>query len=72
MPLEGGAFVAHVQGVLEDVQASLYSAALAFRDANIRDVKSYEELKEAIAEGYWARGAWAGRRVMPVSRACYI
>jgi len=58
--LESGAFVAHVQGVLEDVQSSLYSAALAFRDANIRDVSSYEELKDAIAEGFWARGAWAG------------
>jgi prolyl-tRNA synthetase len=24
------------------------------------DVKSYEELKAAVAEGLWARGPWAG------------
>lgn len=30
-----------------------------FRDSNIVDVGSYEELKEAIKERNWARGPWA-------------
>lgn len=29
--------------------------------SNIVDVSSYEELKEAIAEGKWARGPWSAR-----------
>jgi hypothetical protein len=45
---------------LEDVQASLLAEATAFRDANIVDVATYEELKDAIASGKWARGPWAG------------
>lgn len=32
-------------------QASLLSAATAFRDENIVDVTSYEQLKEVIAAG---------------------
>ena len=60
VPLNSTAFVSRVQKVLEDVQSSLFSAATAFRDANIRDVSTYEELKEAIAQGFWARGPWAG------------
>lgn len=60
VPLEAGAFVAHVQGLLADVQAALLAEATAFRDANIVDVSSYEELKETIAAGKWARGSWAG------------
>ncbi|KAK9843430.1 hypothetical protein WJX81_002046 [Elliptochloris bilobata] len=60
VPLESGAFVAHVRGLLDDVQASLLAEATAFRDANIVDVESYAELREAIAAGKWARGWWAG------------
>lgn len=29
--------------------------------SNIVDVSSYDELKEAIAEGKWARGPWSAR-----------
>ena len=60
VPLEAGAFVGHVQGVLEEVQAALLADATAFRDANIVDVTSFEELKAAVGEGKWARGPWAG------------
>lgn len=42
------------------MQQSLFDEAAAFRDANIVDVASYEELKAAIADGKWARGPWAG------------
>lgn len=34
--------------------------ARAFTESNITEVSSYEELKAAVAERKWARGAWAG------------
>lgn len=39
------------QGLLDDIQASLLAQARAFRDDNIVDVSSYDELKEAVAAG---------------------
>ncbi len=42
------------------MQAGLLEEATAFRDANIVDVSSYDELKAAIEAGKWARGHWAG------------
>lgn len=60
VPLEPAAFTAHVQGLLDDIQAALLREAREFRDANIVDVASYEELQAAVAEGKWARGPWAG------------
>ncbi|KXZ49690.1 hypothetical protein GPECTOR_20g547 [Gonium pectorale] len=59
VPMEAAAFVAHLQGLMDSIQAALTQQATAFRDDNIVDVKSYEELKEAIAAGKWARGGWA-------------
>lgn len=56
VPMEPAAFVAHVQGLLEEVQGALLAQARAFRDANIVDVSSYEEMQAAVAEGAWA--AW--------------
>ncbi len=50
-----------LQALLEEVQQSLLSEAEAFRDANIVDVSSYEELKTAVGDGKWARGPWAGQ-----------
>ena len=55
-----------VQGMLEEVQQSLLDEAAAFRDANIVDVATYEELKAVVAEGKWARGPWAG--ALPYAR----
>ena len=43
------------------LQEGLLAEATAFRDANIVDVASYEELKQAIEDGRWARGPWAGQ-----------
>lgn len=40
-----------LQGLLDDIQASLLAQARAFRDDNIVDVSSYDELKEAVAAG---------------------
>eukprot|EP00271_Cylindrocystis_brebissonii_P015642 TRINITY_DN385_c0_g12_i2.p1 TRINITY_DN385_c0_g12~~TRINITY_DN385_c0_g12_i2.p1 ORF type:complete len:369 (-),score=103.92 TRINITY_DN385_c0_g12_i2:256-1362(-) len=60
VPMDAEPLLAHVRARLEDIQASLLATATAFRDSNIVDVKSYEELKAAVAEGKWARGPWAG------------
>lgn len=49
-----------LQGLLEDVQASLLREAREFRDANIVDVSSYEELQAAVAEGALPEGEGAG------------
>ncbi|KAJ6796820.1 putative proline--tRNA ligase, chloroplastic/mitochondrial [Iris pallida] len=50
---------AHVKSRLEDIQASLLHRATLFRDSNIVDVSSYEELKMVISQGKWARGPWS-------------
>lgn len=42
------------------MQAALLQEATAFRDANIVDVTTLDELKAAVEEGKWARGGWAG------------
>jgi prolyl-tRNA synthetase len=51
VPMEPQALVATVQQALSEVQDALLAAATAFRDANIVDVSSYDELKAAVAEG---------------------
>ncbi|KAL3680023.1 hypothetical protein R1sor_022979 [Riccia sorocarpa] len=50
----------YVKDLLQQIQDSLLAKATAFRDSNIVDVKSYEDLKSAILEGKWARGYWSG------------
>ena len=60
VPIESSAFVDYIQTALKSVQSDMYAEALAFRDANIKDVKDYDELGSAISEGFWARGPWAG------------
>lgn len=53
VPLEAEPFVGHVSALLDDIQAVLLRQAREFRDANIVDVCSYDELKEAVAAGAW-------------------
>ncbi len=60
LPLDPAAFASGAADLLDQVQASLLAQATAFRDSRIRDVSSYEELKAAVGEGFWARGSWAG------------
>ncbi|CAL9104653.1 unnamed protein product [Musa textilis] len=57
--MEPSVLVSHVKSSLEDIQAPLLQRATSFRDSNIADVNSYEELKEVITEGKWARGPWS-------------
>jgi prolyl-tRNA synthetase len=49
-----------VRSLLDDVQASLLQQATDFRDASIHDVRSYDDLKQVIDNGGWARGWWTG------------
>ena len=48
LPLEG--VETKVQQILEDIQESMYSKAVAFRDLNTRKADSYEELKNILNE----------------------
>jgi prolyl-tRNA synthetase len=45
--------------MLDDIQSSLLNRATAFRDANIHDPKTYDELKEVVQDG-WAFSWWDG------------
>jgi prolyl-tRNA synthetase len=49
--MEAPAFVSAVRELLGQVQESLLASATAFRDENIVDVSSYDELKAAVAAG---------------------
>ncbi|XP_009617001.1 proline--tRNA ligase, chloroplastic/mitochondrial [Nicotiana tabacum] len=57
--MEPSSLVAYVIDKLNEVQSTLLERATTFRDSNIVDVYSYNELKEAIAQGKWARGPWS-------------
>ena len=62
---EGKSFLAmdqvhkQVNDLLAEIQASLYNRAVAFRDANIREPKDYEDLKSIVENG-WAFSWWCG------------
>ena len=58
--VDPSALVAKIEGTLADVQGAYLAQARAFRDANIVDVNSYDELVAAIDAGKWARGGWEG------------
>ncbi|CAI9092280.1 OLC1v1027477C1 [Oldenlandia corymbosa var. corymbosa] len=59
--MDPSTLVVYVKDLMDEIQNSLLGAAIAFRDSNIVDVSSYDELKEAIAQGKWARGPWSAR-----------
>ncbi|KAK7380359.1 hypothetical protein VNO78_32867 [Psophocarpus tetragonolobus] len=50
---------AYVKNKLDQIQSSLLARAIAFRDSNIIDVSTYDDLKAAISQGKWARGPWS-------------
>ncbi|PJF27481.1 MAG: proline--tRNA ligase [Phototrophicales bacterium] len=54
---------AQIKPLLDEIQANMLAAAAAFRDANIVDVTSYDELKQVIEAGGFARGWWADSAV---------
>jgi len=51
---------ASVRDLLNDIQANMLRQATEFRDANIFDIKSMDELRGVIEQGGFARGPWAG------------
>jgi prolyl-tRNA synthetase len=51
---------AHVNALLEDIQASLYDRALRFRQANTRQPEDYQAFRQAVEDG-WAEAWWCGR-----------
>ncbi|OVA14128.1 Aminoacyl-tRNA synthetase [Macleaya cordata] len=57
--MEPSILEAYVKDKLDEIQSSLLERATSFRDSNIVDVSSYDELKAAISEGKWARGPWS-------------
>jgi prolyl-tRNA synthetase len=64
---EGKSFVpqaglaATVSGLLSEIQDSLLKRAIEYRDANIHEPKTYDELKEIVANG-WAFSWWCGSK----------
>ncbi len=48
-----------VQTMLETIQASMLQRATDFRDSNIHEANSYDELKDIIQNG-WAESWWCG------------
>jgi prolyl-tRNA synthetase len=62
---EGKSFVpqaglaATISGLLSDIHTSMLKRAIEYRDANIHEPKTYDELKEIIANG-WAFSWWCG------------
>lgn len=55
----GGANQGGLPGRVQ-IQEETLRRATDFRDGNIVDVSSLDELKAAVAAGKWARGPWAG------------
>ncbi|MCI04756.1 proline-tRNA ligase-like, partial [Trifolium medium] len=57
--MEPSILEAYVKDKLDEIQSSLLERAIAFRDSNIVDVSTYDDLKAAISQGKWARGPWS-------------
>jgi prolyl-tRNA synthetase len=49
-----------VQDLLNAIQDNMLKQATTFRDANIHDVNTYDDLKALMDKGGWARVWWAG------------
>ncbi len=58
LPCEG--IDAYVQDLLEEIQQNIYRKALAFREAQTREVNSYDEFKEEIEKGGFLLCHWDG------------
>jgi prolyl-tRNA synthetase len=52
-------FVDTVRNLLDEIQANMLKQATEFRDANIHDVTTYDDLKRVVEEGGWARVWWS-------------
>ena len=50
----------YIEKLLVDIQQNIYNKALAFRDANVRKVDSWDEFKEEIKKGGFLLCHWDG------------
>ncbi len=50
----------YIEQLLVDIQQNIYNKALAFRDANVRKVDSWDEFKEEIKKGGFLLCHWDG------------
>ena len=57
-PLDG--LDAKIEGLLDDIQKNIYAKALAFRDASVRKVDTWEEFKTEIEKGGFLLCHWDG------------
>ncbi|MEQ8672287.1 MAG: proline--tRNA ligase [Aggregatilineales bacterium] len=48
-----------VKGLLDEIHENLLKQATEFRDSNIHDATTYDEFKQIIESGGWARVWWA-------------
>lgn len=62
---EGKAFVDQAEiadravALLDEIHENMLQQAIEFRDSNIHDVSTYDEFKQVIESGGWARGYWS-------------
>ena len=50
----------HIEQLLKDIQENIYRKALAFREANVRKVDTWEEFKSEITKGGFLLCHWDG------------
>lgn len=50
----------HIKALMDEIQANLYSKALAFRDANIIKVDTWDDFKDKIEKGGFLLCHWDG------------
>lgn len=50
----------HILGLLDGIQRNIYDKALAFREANVRKVDTWEDFKEEIEKGGFLLCHWDG------------
>ena len=53
-----------VQDLLDQIQISMFEKAKSFRDSNTHWVENYDEFKDVIKEGGFAKAYWAGNGEM--------
>jgi prolyl-tRNA synthetase len=58
VPIEGSGAV--LTGLMEQIQRALFDDAVAFREANTREVGSYDDLRDSVGQGGFSVGAWCG------------
>jgi prolyl-tRNA synthetase len=54
-----GGVVSRVGEMLQTIQAAMLADATAFRDANIHEARTLDELREIVSDG-WAKAYWCG------------